>query len=180
MPDSLKTRIRKLWSRPELRFLILFLTFLGASFTVIALNSVNDFFVVPYTTLIARVSGSVLRIAGEPATVTGCVVSSPRFAVTIYNGCNGLITSLIFISGVLAFPARWSAKIIGVIGGLLAIQLINLIRIISLFYIGIFFPEFFNDAHIFIWQSLVILAGVALWIAWAQHFALNIKPADQN
>ena len=91
--------------------------------------------------------------------------------MTIFNGCNGLITSLIFISGVLAFPARWQAKVIGVVGGLAAIQLLNLVRIVSLFYIGIFFPALFNDAHIFIWQSIVILAGVGLWIAWAGRFA---------
>ena len=180
MMGTVVTRIRALWSRPEVRFLVLFLTFLGVSFTVIALNSINDTFVVPYTALIARVSGAVLRLTGESATVTGCVVSSPRFAVTIFNGCNGLITSLIFISGVLAFPARWPAKIIGVFGGLLAIQLINLVRIISLFYIGIYWPDLFNDAHIFIWQSLVILAGVALWIAWAQYFAVTKKTADET
>ncbi len=175
MTGRFGTKLRELWDRPEIRFLILFLLFLGSSFTIVALNSVNDIFVVPYTALIARVSGAVLRVFGEEATVTNCVVSSPRFAVTIYNGCNGLITSLIFVSGVLAFPARWPAKVIGVVGGLMAIQLINFIRIISLFYIGIYFPDLFNDAHIFIWQSLVILAGVALWITWAQHFALAEK-----
>jgi len=100
-------------------------------------------------------------------------VSSPRFAVTIYNGCNGLITSLIFIAGVLAFPARTTAKLIGVAGGLLAIQVVNLVRIVSLFYIGIFLPDWFNDAHIFVWQSLVILAGVALWVIWANRVALR-------
>lgn len=164
-------KLRTLWERPDSRFLILFLSILGCSFTIVALNPVNDAFVVPYTALIARVSGAVLRLLGESATVSGCVVSSPRFAVTIFNGCNGLITSLIFISGVLAFPARWQAKVIGVVGGLAAIQLLNLVRIVSLFYIGIFFPALFNDAHIFIWQSVVILAGVAMWIAWAHRFA---------
>ena len=164
--------LRELWQKPEARFLILFLTILGVSFTVVALRQVNDFFVTPYTAVIAQMSGFILRIFGEKATVTGCVVSSPRFAVTIYNGCNGLITSLILVSGVLAFPARISAKLIGVIGGLLAIQLINLVRIVSLFYIGIFMPQHFSDAHIFVWQSLVILAGISLWIVWAQKFAL--------
>lgn len=163
---------RDLWRKPEARFLILFLAILGVGFTVIALRQVNDALVTPYTAVIARMSGFILRLFGENASVTGCVVSSPRFAVTIYNGCNGLITSLIFISGVLAFPARWSAKLIGVVGGLVAIQLINLIRIVSLFYIGVFLPQHFNDAHIFIWQSLVILAGVSLWIVWAHYFAL--------
>jgi exosortase/archaeosortase family protein len=73
---------------------------------------------------------------------------------------------------VLAFPARWTAKLIGVVGGLLAIQLMNLVRIVSLFYIGVFLPEYFSDAHIFIWQSLVILFGISLWIVWAHRFAL--------
>jgi exosortase H (IPTLxxWG-CTERM-specific) len=172
--------VRSLWRRPESRFLVLFLAILGVSFTVIALKPVNDAFVVPYTSLIAEVSGNVLRLIGEDITIDGCLLRSPRFAVTIYNGCNGLITSLIFISGVLAFPARWSAKLIGVVGGLLAIQVINLIRIVSLFYIGIFLPQFFNQSHIFIWQSLVILAGVTLWIVWAHSFAApSRRDADE-
>lgn len=164
--------LRELWQKPEARFLVLFLTILGASFAVVALRQVNDAFVTPYTAVIARMSGFVLRVFGEKAVVTGCVVSSPRFAVTIYNGCNGLITSLIFISGVLAFPAKIPAKLIGVIGGLLTIQLINLVRIVSLFYVGVFLPQHFNDAHIFVWQSLVITAGISLWIVWAHRFAL--------
>jgi len=161
--------LRQLWERPEARFLIVFLTVLGSSFIVIALNPVNDAIVLPYTAFVARVSGAALRVLGEPAVVTGCVVSSPRFAVTIYNGCNGLITSLIFIAGVLAFPARWTAKLVGVVGGLVLIQILNLVRILSLFYIGIYLPDHFNDAHIYIWQSLVIVAGVALWVVWANR-----------
>ena len=52
-----------------------------------------------------------------------------------------------------------------------AIQGINLVRIISLFYIGIYLPDFFNSSHIFIWQSIVILFGVGLWMLWADRFA---------
>jgi exosortase H (IPTLxxWG-CTERM-specific) len=171
-------KLREAWRRPEVRFLVLFLTIRGVSFTTIALNRGNDAFVVPYTAFIAEVSGLVLRLFGEQASVNNCVVSSPRFAVTIYNGCNGLITSLIFISGVLAFPARWGAKVVGVIGGLLMIQIINLIRIISLFYIGVFLPALFNQSHIFIWQSVVILAGVALWVLWAHYLASPVEKSS--
>jgi len=166
-----------LWKRQEARFLILFLLILGVSFTLVALQPVNDHLVVPYTTGVAWVSGQLLDLLGEDITINGCVLRSPRFAVTIYNGCNGLITSLIFISGVLAFPSSWTAKVVGVVGGLLAIQTINLIRIISLFYIGIFLPDLFNSSHIFIWQSIVILFGVSLWVLWAQKLA---RPAPAS
>ena len=160
--------LRNLWQRPDARFLVLFLGILLIAFTTIALQPVNDAVVIPYTAFVARISGAVLSVLGEDITVVGCKLSSPRFAVTIYNGCNGLITSLIFASGVLAFPASWRAKAAGVVGGLLAIQVINQVRIVSLFYIGVFLPEYFDESHILIWQSLVILAGVGLWIAWAR------------
>lgn len=160
--------LRNLWQRPDARFLVLFLGILLIAFTAIALQPVNDAVVIPYTAFVARISGAVLGLLGEDITVAGCRLSSPRFAVTIYNGCNGLITSLIFASGVLAFPASWRAKAAGVVGGLLAIQVINQVRIVSLFYIGVFLPEYFDESHILIWQSLVILAGVGLWIAWAR------------
>jgi len=167
--------LKRLWTRPESRFLILFIAILTVSFTVIAFQSVNDAVVDPYTSFVARMSGGVLRILGENASVQGCMVRSPRFAVTIYNGCNGLITSLIFISGVLAFPASWRAKAVGSIGGLIAIQLINLVRIVSLFYIGVYLPRFFSESHIFVWQSLVILAGVGLWVVWARHASTALE-----
>jgi exosortase H (IPTLxxWG-CTERM-specific) len=170
---------RDAWQKPEVRFLVLFLAILGASFTVVALRQVNDAVINPYTAIIARMSGTVLRGFGEDAVVNGFVVSSPRFAVTIYNGCNGLITSLILMSAVLAFPARWSAKLIGIVGGLLAIQLINLVRIVSLFYVGVFLPHHFNDAHIFVWQSVIILFGISLWIMWVRFFAHPRKAANR-
>jgi exosortase H (IPTLxxWG-CTERM-specific) len=151
--------------------------YLSTSFTVVALRQVDAVVVAPYTAFVARISGFVLRVFGEEAVVNGSVVSSSRFAVTIYNGCNGLITSLILTSAVLAFPARWSAKFIGVVGGLLAIQLINLVRIVSLFYVGVFLPQYFSEAHIFIWQSLVILFGISLWIIWAHRFSPSRKPS---
>ena len=157
-------------SRPEVRFLVVFLGLLVLSFGVVALKPVNDAFVDPYTAGVARVAGWILQGLGEDITIRGCLLASPRFAVTIFNGCNGLITTLIFLSAVLAFPVGWRAKAVGVVGGIVAIQVINMIRIVSLYYIGAFFPSWFNNAHVVVWQSLVILAGVALWVFWANRY----------
>ncbi len=159
-----------LLSRPEIRFLLLFLVLLVTGFGVVALRPVNDVFVDPYTALVARAAGWILRILGEDITIRGCLLASPRFSVTIFNGCNGLITTLIFLSAVLAFPVGWRARLIGVVGGIVSIQVINMIRIVSLYYIGAFFPSWFNNAHVVIWQSIVILAGVALWVFWASRY----------
>lgn len=159
------------WRRPEARFLLLFGGLLIAVFAVFALRPVEGAVVVPYTGLIASLAGAVLSLLGEDIVVRGCEIASPRFTVVVYNGCNGLVTSLIFGAAVLAYPARWRARLEGLLAGLAAIQVINQVRIVSLFYVGIFLPRFFNEAHILVWQSVVILSGVCLWLLWAHRYA---------
>jgi exosortase H (IPTLxxWG-CTERM-specific) len=157
--------------RPEVRFILVYLLVLTASFTVIAIRPVNDGFVVPYTGLVARASAGVLDVLGEEINTQGCRLSSPRFGVTINNGCNGLITSIVFLAGVLAFPSRPMAKLVGAVIGLVAIQGLNLIRIVALFFTGVYLPDFFDTSHIVVWQTVVVLSGIALWIVWASRVA---------
>ena len=168
------------WRRPEGRFIATYLVLVVVAFTVVALKPVDRSVVAPYTELVARASGACLQLMGEDVTIDGCNLRSPRFAVTIYNGCNGLITSLIFTAGVLAFPASWRSRLVGVALGLLAIQLINLVRILSLFYIGALAPDLFSQAHVFVWQSIVILSGVALWVVWARWASSRRPPSTDR
>lgn len=154
--------------RPQVRFLILFVVMLGVGFTFTAIRAVDEAVIGPYTAMVARLAGSVLGLLGEDVTVSGCVVRSPRFAVTIHNGCNGLVISLVLAAGVFAFPVAWRTKVAGLLVGLVAVQLINLVRVLSLFYTGVYLPRFFNESHVVVWQSVVILSGVALWVVWAR------------
>ncbi|MFY9820136.1 MAG: exosortase H [Thermoanaerobaculia bacterium] len=158
-------------NRRELTFLILFVVILGGSFTLISLNWVNDHAVEPFTSGIANLSGGVLRLLGQNVTMAGTIIRSPRFAVNIRNGCNGVEAMLIFIAAVLAFPASWASRLAGLALGMLAIQVINLVRVVALFLTGTYFPKIFDTSHTVIWQTIVILCGVLLWIFWANRFA---------
>lgn len=164
------------WRRPEARFLGVFVTLLVGVFAVAALRPVDNAVVVPYTGLVARIAGAVLSLLGEDVVMRGCEIASPRFTVVVYNGCNGLVTSLIFAAAVLAYPATWRARFAGLLSGLVAIQVVNQVRIVSLFYVGILLPRFFNEAHILVWQSVVILSGVCLWLLWAHRCAGHEGP----
>ena len=55
--------------------------------------------------------------------------------IQIVAGCNGVEAVLILVSAVLAFPAPWKHKLIGIVLGFVAIQALNLVRIISLYYL---------------------------------------------
>lgn len=165
------SRVRQVLTSPAGRFMVRYAVVLSLGFLVIALRPVNDRVVNPYTTFVAHQARFVLNLLGESARVDGQVLSSPRFAVQIYNGCNGLEAILVFVAGVLAFPAPWRRRLVGVVVGVLTIQVVNIIRVVSLFYIGIFKPQWFAVSHVFIWQSLIILVGVVLWLVWVQRYA---------
>src|SRR6476661_3323718 len=158
-------------NRRELTFLILFIVILGGSFTLISVNWVNDHAIEPFTAGIASLSGGVLHLLGQNVTMTGTVIRNPRFAVNIRNGCNGVEAMLIFIAAVLAFPASWKSRLTGLALGILAIQVVNLVRVVALFLTGVYFPKIFDTSHTVIWQTVVILCGVLLWIFWANRFA---------
>lgn len=157
--------------RQEITFLVVFLLLLGVSFTVISLSSVNDSVIEPFTGLVAKLSGVTLNFIGQGITMNGTIIRNEAFAVNIRNGCNGVETMLIFCAAVLAFPAAWRSKLGGLALGLIAIQIVNLIRVVALFLTGVYFPKLFDTSHTVIWQTVVILFGVLLWIFWADRFA---------
>ena len=165
-------------NRRELQFLILFVVLLGGGFSLISLNWVNDHAIEPFTGGIARASGATLNLLGQNVTQTGTVLRNARFAVNIRNGCNGVEAMLIFLAAVLAFPASWKSRLTGLTLGIVAIQAVNLIRVVALFLTGIYFPRIFDTSHTVIWQTIVILFGVLLWIFWANRFAAPATPTE--
>jgi exosortase H (IPTLxxWG-CTERM-specific) len=171
MPDEARPNPR----RRQVIFLVVFGVLLAGSFTLLSINWVNDHVIVPFTAGVAKASGVTLNLLGQEVTLDGTVIRSPRFAVNIENGCNGVETMLIFMSAVLAFPASWRSRLAGLAIGLVAIQGINLVRVVALYMTGAYLPSLFDASHTVIWQTLVILSGVLLWLLWASRFALPAR-----
>jgi exosortase/archaeosortase family protein len=48
----------------------------------------------------------------------------------------------------------------------LLLLILNLVRIVSLFLIGVYSPRIFALTHIDVWQALFIFLAVLLWILW--------------
>jgi exosortase H (IPTLxxWG-CTERM-specific) len=164
--------------RRSLLFLVRFVVLLVVLYLAVAWNPVNDAVVVPLTAAIARVSGGLLNVLGERVTVAGTEIHTGAFAVQIENGCNGLEAALLFAAAVLAFPAPWRRKLVGLIVGFAAIQALNLVRVVSLFWIGAHRPEFFSSSHTVLWQSAVVLASVLMFLAWAARGEKGRRAAD--
>ena len=80
------------------------------------------------------------------------------------------------LAGVLAFPAAIAAKIPGMLIGTVCLMVLNLVRIISLFYIRIHFPSVFEIMHVDVWQTLFVLVAILFWILWAMRAVRSVGP----
>jgi exosortase H (IPTLxxWG-CTERM-specific) len=157
--------------RPQILFLVKFFGILVAAYLLIAWNPVNDNVIVPFTTGIARVSGATLDAMGQDVTTTGTVVASSRFAVNINNGCNGVEAMLILLASIVAFPATAKARLTGLAIGALVVQILNLVRIVSLYLLGAYQPKLFDVAHTAVWQIVIIAAAILFFLHWSSKVA---------
>ncbi len=117
----------------------------------------------------ARATGFFLNLLGNQVQVSGITVWSSDFSVNIGTGCTGLVPIMLFVCAILAYPCGIRFKGLGIALGILCLYSLNLFRTVSLFYIGAHFYSFFETAHLLLWQSLMILSAIVLWLFWARR-----------
>jgi len=153
--------------RPIFQFVGLFVFLLIGFYLLTFLPAMNKRFLPGYMRLNARMSAAALNLFGERAHAEDTMVQSSRYSVDIRHGCDAIEPSALFIAAVLAFPAKFLLKLPGLLAGTLVLSLINLFRIVTLFYTGIHYPGSFEFMHEDVWQSLFVLLALVLWVLWA-------------
>ncbi len=151
-----------------LRFSILFVVLLFGLFTVEVLQPVQQNVVLPFTAGIAKVSVFLIELFDNGVMSSGKVIQDIKsgFAVSIEPGCNGVEALIILFAAIFAFPASFKHKLVGFAIGFVAIQALNLVRIISLFYLGQWNMTWFEWFHLYLWQALIILDALVVWLIW--------------
>ena len=89
----------------------------------------------------------------------------------IEAGCNGIETAIVLIAGMVAFPANWMQKLLGITLGFTAVQAVNLLRIVSLYYLGQWSGPVFEFAYLYLWQALIMLDVLVVWLLWIRWTA---------
>jgi exosortase H (IPTLxxWG-CTERM-specific) len=149
------------------RFLFLFPVCLAAGFAFLQVHPVA-FVVEKFTSSLVGISGGLIHLFGGRALVNGVVLASPEgFAVRVENGCNAINVTILLWSAILVYPAPWLQKLKGLAAGTLILHAINLLRIISLYYLGRYNQSWFEFAHLYLWESLIVIDTLVIFWGWA-------------
>jgi len=165
-----------------LRFSILFIVLLFGLFTVEVLQPVQQHVILPFTAGIAKVSVFLIELFDNGVTSSGKVIidNASGFGVSIEPGCNGVEALIILFAAIFAFPASFKHKLIGFAIGFVAIQGLNLVRIISLFYLGQWNMTWFEWFHLYLWQALIILDALVVWLIWLRKLPPQSLGGDDD
>jgi exosortase H (IPTLxxWG-CTERM-specific) len=150
------------------RFALVFVLALAALFTAQLTQPVQRIAVLPWTAGIASASAGLITLVDAHVVASGKVLRSTAtgFGVSIEAGCNGVEAALILIAAMLAYPAPWKHRAIGIVAGLAAVQALNIVRVISLFYVGQWSLRAFEWSHLYLWQALIMLDVLIVWLIW--------------
>ena len=150
------------------RFFILFVVILVALFAAELTPPVQSAVVLPWTGALAHLSAGLIALFDAQVAAHGKILQSTvnGFAVSIEAGCNGIEAAIVLIAAMLAFPAPWKHRAIGILAGLTAVQVLNVVRVISLFYLGQWSMKVFEWAHLYLWQALIMLDVLVVWLVW--------------
>jgi len=151
-----------------IRFFILFTVLLVGLFTLEILQPAEKYVILPFTSFVADVSVWIIQFFDADVVARGNVIkdSINGFGVRIERGCNGVEAMIILFAAIFAFPAPFKNKFMGFVVGFFAIQALNLVRIVSLFYLGQWNQVAFEWFHLYLWQALIIMDALVVWLIW--------------
>ena len=152
--------------RAQRLFLVRFFSLLVLFYLIVALPLGDRYLVAPFTHILAKIGATILREVGEPVAVNGTLMYGNRFGVDIKNGCNGIEVVIFLCAAMVAFEAPLGWRLIGIAAGALAIQILNMARIVSLYLLGLYRRDLFDRFHLTIWQSIIFAAAVFIFFYW--------------
>lgn len=164
-------RARRLWRRygEVLKGWLIFVAVIGVGAALD--EKANHLVNTRFSEITAQVSAWLLGVLGAGGRAEGTMLISSYCVFEIIGECTGYYPCVIYTAAVLAYPCRFSRRLLGIALGLPALLLINQSRLISLCYVYRLSHENFEVIHVLVWQSLIIFFTVMLWILWVSTLA---------
>jgi exosortase H (IPTLxxWG-CTERM-specific) len=154
--------------------LILFALLLGGGAALEPWSWTQTYVLMPWSKVLANASGIVMHLFGSNVQVQGEVLldQATDSGIAVMGGCNGAEATLILVCALLVYPSSWRSKLIGMMAGFVAVQGVNVLRLISLFYLYLWNADLFEWVHRYLWQSLImldVLVYILLWLRWQER-----------
>lgn len=175
---GLVARARDAWDNPALRFVALFLAYLGiASYLYPVARDRYKVILDVMTRGTTKLEYYMFLPFVDQVSASKSNIIVDGYSVRIIEECTGIYEAIIFSAAVLAFPTSWTKRAIGIGMGVPIIYGFNLVRIMVLVIVGKYYPDGFEFMHLYFWQATLIIMITSVWALWIFKVVIRENPA---
>lgn len=134
-----------------------------ASTTEFYANYIGD----PISNVYAFISSKILNLFNYGISVANTSMNGRLFDMEVGQGCDAIAPMLMLVTGIGFFAqGTLQHKMKGILIGCLVVFILNLIRLISLYLIGVHANSWFDFFHVDFWQPAFIVGTLIYFIYW--------------
>ena len=168
--------LKKWWSEEsgERKPILLFWTGFAGIMLLYYILAIQPFFVEniqePVGAVFAYLGSGLLSLMGQGTVADGAAINSGGFSLLVKKGCDAIAPVMLVVTGISLFPAERNKKLKGIAIGVFTLFALNLFRIVTLYFVGVHAPGYFEFMHVEFWQVLFIGLAVLYffyWLNWA-------------
>lgn len=117
----------------------------------------------------AGVVGFFLNLFGMNPHISGPVVALNNFSIKVVGECTGLMEMFILLAAILAYPANYKKKLLGLFFGIPLLYIFNIVRMFFITVMSNWNPKTFHFMHLYFWEVAGILIIGGLWLFWVER-----------
>ena len=158
-----------------------FLIALVALITCTCLPGFDRTIATPLTQGLAVVAGEIIGLIDGDTWRSGSAIhhkDSP-FVAIIDSACSGIEVLMILVAGIVAVRATLQHKAIIALVAFAIIELTNVARIVSLFFVGRWSVIAFDWGHTVVWPSLLAIEALTILLFYQRRLAPRREPITQ-
>lgn len=130
----------------------------------------QDYLKAPILSSQTSLSAGLLQMFGYDVSVAGDEISGLGVLLKVSGGCDGIEATALYFIAILLFPISFKYKWVGLLAGVIVLSILNILRIMGLFWVALYWSEGFDFMHnqggLYLYAFVTILL-VLVWSDWA-------------
>ncbi len=169
--------------KPALLFVTKFLViyFIGNIIYGVYVESFNNM-ADPVTTWVTNQTNYFLNGLGEGSEILTDnaqpkvhIFNGSDKVLSVYEGCNGLNVMIIFVAFLVAYGGNLRNLMWFIPLGLVLIHFANIVRIVLLYFVAYYRPNFMYFTHKFLFTGFIYAFVLVLWYWWVTRLSQQLK-----
>ena len=117
----------------------------------------------------AVVTAAIVGLLDIPVTLQGTQLVMTNHILQIDLECTGITIAALYAALIVAYPLSIRTRLLALAVGLPVLAIVNVVRLVGVALASEYLsPDLFFFAHDYLFRVVMILAVVALWVAWLQ------------